>query len=51
LDLYRSNYVMYRALVMTSFRLFYPHQAILSAIFKWLHIIPSECSTAQYSTV
>ena len=37
----RSNYVCYLALVMSSFRLFYPHQAILTSILKWLHIIPS----------
>jgi hypothetical protein len=34
------NYVCYRALVMSAFRLFYPHQAIFTSILKWLHIIP-----------
>ncbi|KAI3425049.1 hypothetical protein D9Q98_008427 [Chlorella vulgaris] len=34
------NYVMYRALVMSAFRLFYPHQAIMSSIVKWLRIAP-----------
>jgi hypothetical protein len=33
---------MYRALVMSAFRLFYPHQAIMSSIMKWLRIVPSE---------
>lgn len=37
----RSNYVCYRALVMSAFRLFYPHQAIFTSILKWLHIFPS----------
>jgi hypothetical protein len=39
---YCSNYVMYRALVMCSFRLLYPHQAIVPAVAKWLRIMPSE---------
>lgn len=34
------NYVAYRALVMAAFRLFYPSQAIMTAIFRWLRIIP-----------
>ncbi|PSC69350.1 ERD4-related membrane [Micractinium conductrix] len=34
------NYVMYRALVMCAFRLFYPHLAILPAILKWMRILP-----------
>ena len=36
---YCSNYVMYRALVMSAFRLLYPHQAIMPAILKWLRIL------------
>jgi len=34
------NYVAYRALVMAAFRLFYPSQAIMTAIFRWLRMIP-----------
>jgi hypothetical protein len=34
------NYVSYRALVMAWFRLFYPHQAVVACILKWLHIVP-----------
>ncbi len=33
---------MYRALVMSTFRLFYPHQAIVTSLLKWLRILPSE---------
>ena len=38
------NYVSYRALVMAWFRLFYPHQAIMTCIVKWLRIVPCECA-------
>lgn len=33
---------MYRALVMSAFRLLYPHQAIVSSLLKCLRILPSE---------
>lgn len=36
------NYVSYRALVMAWFRLFYPHQAILACIVKWMRLVPCE---------
>ena len=42
-----SNYVMYRALVMCAFRLFYPHLAILPAILKWMRILPSACNQGR----
>ena len=34
------NYVIYRALVMAWFRLFYPHQSVVLCILKWLRIVP-----------
>lgn len=34
------SYVMYRALVMTSFRLFYPHACVFFDICKWLRVLP-----------
>lgn len=39
------NYVMYRALAMTCFRLFYPHACVGADIAKWFRVLPSE-STA-----
>lgn len=41
------NYVSYRALVMAWFRLFYPHQAVMTCILKWLHILP--CETLSFN--
>lgn len=36
------NYVLYRALAMTFFRLFWPHAVIFADILRWLHILPSK---------
>lgn len=35
-----SNYVSYKAIAMSFFRLFFPHAAVFGAILKWLRIVP-----------
>ena len=40
------NYVLYRSLTMSFFRLFYPHACVFPEILKWLHILPKP-KTAQ----
>ena len=39
------NYVLYRALAMTFFRLFWPHACIFPEILKFFHILPSKLFT------
>lgn len=34
------NYISYRTFVMAAFRLFYPNQAIVTSILRWVHIMP-----------
>ena len=36
------NYVVFRALAMVAFRLFYPHAAVFMSILRWLRLIPGQ---------
>ncbi len=38
----RSNYVSYKAIAMSFFRLFFPHAAVFGSILKWLRLVPRE---------
>lgn len=37
-----SNYVSYKAIAMSFFRLFFPHAAVFGSILKWLRLLPRE---------
>ena len=37
------NYVVFRALAMVAFRLFYPHAAVFMSILRWLRLAPGPC--------